>query len=61
MRRRKPGSLRVGLALPALTCWLLPIVIITATAGVLLNMSYTESLRQSVDADAAAQTVTILL
>ena len=54
MRRRKPGSLRVGLALAALTCWLLPIVIITATAGVLLNMSYTESLRQSVDADAAA-------
>lgn len=54
MRGRKPGSLRTGLALAALVCWLLPILIITVSAGVMLNAGYNESLRRSVDADALA-------
>ena len=45
MRGRKPGSLRTGLALAALVCWLLPILIITVSAGVMLNAGYNESLR----------------
>ncbi len=54
MRGRKPGSLRTGLALAALVCWLLPILLITVSAGVMLNAGYNESLRRSVDADALA-------
>ena len=51
---RQPISLRAGLAAAALACWLLPILMVTVTAGVLLNVSYSENLRQSVDADAGA-------
>ncbi len=54
MRRRKPGSLRVWLAAAALVCWLLPIGIITVTAGALLRASYNDSLRQRINADASA-------
>ncbi len=54
MRRRKPGSLRIWLAAAALACWLLPIGIITVTAGALLSASYNDSLRQRLNADASA-------
>ena len=50
----RPISLRRALTVAALVCWLLPILIVTITAGVLLNRSYSESLRRSVDADAWA-------
>ena len=45
---KRPVSLRWWLAAAVLACWLLPILIVTLTAGVLLNRSYTESLRRVV-------------
>lgn len=51
---RRPVSLRWGLAVTVLACWLLPILIITVTAGVLLNANYNESLRRQINADASA-------
>ena len=50
-RRQKPGSLKTGLVLSTLLCWILPIIIVTLTAGILLNNSYNQSLMQSVNAD----------
>ena len=51
---RGPISLSSVLTGAALICWLLPILIVTVTAGVLLNKSYSENLRQSLEADAGA-------
>lgn len=51
-RRQNPGSLKTGLVLSTLLCWILPIIIVTLTAGILLNNSYNQSLMQSVNADA---------
>lgn len=49
-KRKGPGSLRAGLLLATLLCWILPVLIVTATAGALLNFNYNRNLRNSVDA-----------
>lgn len=50
--KKRPLSLRSGLALVTLLCWILPIVIVTAMAGILLNRNYNANRREIADADA---------
>ena len=50
---KKPKfSLRMGLLTAILICWLVPIIIVVALAGVLLGNSYRSSAQQEIDASA---------
>lgn len=51
-RKKRPFSLRSGLAAVTLLCWILPILIVTTAAGLLLNRNYNANRRQIADADA---------
>lgn len=44
-------SFRLVLSISTLICWLLPIVIICTTAGMLLNRNYNRNLRRATEAD----------
>ena len=50
MKRKKPISLKWGVMTIILTCWVLPIVMIVTTAGVLLSRSYEKNLRAGMQA-----------
>ena len=50
MKRKKPISLKWGVMTIILTCWILPIVMIITTAGVLLSRSYEKNLRTGMQA-----------
>ena len=50
--RRKKISLRTGLVVTIVTCWLVPILIVVLLAGVLLNSSYRRSAQQELNASA---------
>lgn len=50
--KKRPLSLRSGLATVTLLCWILPILIVTAMAGILLNRNYNANRRQIADAGA---------
>lgn len=52
MKKRKT-SLRIGFLTTILACWLVPIIIVVALAGVLLNRNYQHSVQQEIDASAA--------
>ena len=45
MRQKKQISLKWGVMIIILTCWVLPILMIVATSGVLLSRSYEKNLR----------------
>lgn len=45
-------SFRTVMSLSTLVCWLLPIIIITTTAGMLLNRNYNRNLRRATQTDA---------
>ena len=46
-------SLRTGFLMTILICWLVPIFIVVALAGVLLNENYRQSVQQEIDSSAA--------
>lgn len=50
--KTKKVSLQMGLMMTILICWLVPIVIVVALAGMMLNRSYTNSVQQEIDASA---------
>lgn len=50
MKRKTPISLKWGVMTIILTCWILPIVMIVTTAGVLLSRSYEKNLRTGMQA-----------
>ena len=50
--RSGPRSLKTGLSVTILICWLLPIVIVVTLAGALLNASYERSVQQELAAEA---------
>ena len=50
--RKHPVSLKMGLLTTILICWLVPIVIVVALAGVLLGNSYEKSVQQEIDTSA---------
>lgn len=50
--RKHPVSLKMGLLTTILICWLVPIVIVVALAGVLLGNSYEKSVHQEIDTSA---------
>lgn len=47
---RRPGSLKWGLTLATLLCWILPIIIVTAVAAASLNYYYDRTIKQTADA-----------
>lgn len=49
---RRPGSLKWGLTLATLLCWILPIIIVTAVAAASLNYYYDRTIKQTADAGA---------
>ena len=49
---RRPGSLKWGLTLATLLCWILPIIIVTAVAAASLNYYYDRMIKQTADAGA---------
>lgn len=52
MKKRKTRhSFRTVLSLSTLVCWMLPIIIITTTAGMLLNRNYNRNLRRAAETD----------
>ncbi len=51
-RERQPGSLKWGLSVATLVCWILPIIIVTATAALVLNYYYNSTLKSTADAGA---------
>ena len=50
--RKHPVSLKMGLLTTILICWLVPIVIVVALAGVLLGNSYEKSVQLEIDTSA---------
>ncbi len=50
--KKKTISLRMGLLMTILICWMVPILIVVAMAGVMMNRSYTQSVQQEIDASA---------
>ena len=50
--KNKKISLRLGLQMTILICWLVPILIVVSLAGLLLNRGYEDSVRQEIDASA---------
>lgn len=50
--KKQRASLRLGLQITILICWLVPVVIIVALAGALLGNSYQNSVEQEIDASA---------
>lgn len=51
-REKNPISLKWGLSLATIICWVLPIVIVTATAALFLNYYYNTTIRKTADAGA---------
>ena len=51
--KRTKTSLRTGFLMTILICWLVPIFIVVALAGVLLNENYRQSVQQEIDSSAA--------
>ena len=51
-KERAPGSLKWGLTLATILCWILPILIVTATAAVFINYYYDTAIRDAADAGA---------
>lgn len=49
---KKKVSLRTGLQMTILICWLVPILIVVTLAGILLNRNYIHSVQQEIDASA---------
>lgn len=54
MRKResRPASLKWGLSLATLICWILPIIIVIATAAFFLNYYYNTTIKESANAGA---------
>ncbi len=50
--KRNPGSLRSGLLTTIVACWLLPILIVVAVAGILLGDSFERSVQQEINSGA---------
>ena len=50
--KRSKTSLKLGLMTTIVACWLVPIVIVVALAGVLLETSYRKSVQQELDVTA---------
>lgn len=51
-REKNPISLKWGLSLATIICWVLPIVIVTATAALFLNYYYNTTIKKTADAGA---------
>lgn len=51
--KRPKTSLRSGLVMAILICWLMPIACIVTLSGVLLNSNYQKSIRQQIQSEAA--------
>ena len=51
--KKTKTSLRTGFLMTILICWLVPIFIVVALAGVLLNENYRQSVQQEIDSSAA--------
>ena len=51
--KKTKTSLRTGFLTTILICWLVPIFIVVALAGVLLNENYRQSVQQEIDSSAA--------
>lgn len=51
-KQREPGSLKWGLSVATLVCWILPIIIVTLTAALVLNYYYNSTLKSTADAGA---------
>ena len=51
--KKTKTSLRTGFLMTILICWLVPIFIVVALAGVLLNENYRQSVQQEIDGSAA--------
>lgn len=50
--KRSPGSLKWGLTLATLLCWILPIIIVTTVAAASLNYYYDRTIKETADAGA---------
>lgn len=51
-KEREPISLKWGLSLATLVCWILPIIIVTATAALFLNYYYNSTIKSTANAGA---------
>ena len=49
---RKPLSLKWGISIATIVCWILPIIIVTVTAAVFINYYYDRTIKQTADAGA---------